>query len=212
MIALALEFALDMDGQQIVHCAGLSFPDSDRTFLICAPSGTGKTTTALALARSGFALAGDDAMVLSRQGDDIYAWGLPRAAKIHKKSIELLPWLANVVGEHWDDADEQAVTREKLGKAIPTDNRRLRVTDLLLLKRGGAETTLQPLQKAEMLAALAADNVRRAATGITPLQSRRYSMLARAVSKASTFELTATRDLDTLARAIQAMRRRELTG
>lgn len=210
MIALVLEFALDADGQQVVHCAGLSLPHSDRAMLFCAPSGTGKTTTALALARFGFPLAGDDAMVLSRRGDQFCAWGLPRAAKIHRKSVELLSWLASVTGERWDDADEQAVTREKLAEIIPIDRRCLRVTDMVLLRRGdGIEIMLQPIHKAEMLAALAADNVRLAATGITPLQSRRYSMLAGAVSKASTFELTTTRNLEALAGAIQIMRRRE---
>lgn len=191
MIALALEFVLDADGQQVVHCAGLSFPGSDRVLLLCAPSGTGKTTTALALARAGFALAADDAMVLRKPGDEIRAWGLPRAVKIHQHTVEMLPWLNAVTGPGWDAAGEQALARATLKPLFQTDDRTLRVTDILLLRRGtGPDTMIRPFEKAEMLAALAADNLRNSAAGPTSLQMRRYAMLANVVNFASTQELT----------------------
>ncbi|WP_173930929.1 hypothetical protein [Chelativorans sp. Marseille-P2723] len=189
MIALALEFALDSDGQQVVHCAGVSLPDSDRALLLCAPSGTGKTTTALALAEAGFPLAADDAMVLRIEDDDIRAWGLPRAMKVHRKTAEMLPFLAAVMGS-WNDNGEQAIPRARLEGVVSFDRRNLRVTDIFLLNRSGSgRGRLRPIPRAEMLAALAADNIRRANTGLTPLQSRRYAMLAKAVDKASAFEL-----------------------
>lgn len=190
MIALALEFALDADGQHVVHCAGVSLPDSDRAVLLCAPSGTGKTTTALALARDGFPLAADDAMVLRMGGNGIHAWGLPRALKVHRKTVQMLPFLTGVTAEGWDENNEQAVERARLEGLVPIDRRNLRVTEILLLSRkGSGEGRLRPMPKAEMLAALAADNVRRANAGLTPLQARRYAMLAAAVNNASTFEL-----------------------
>ncbi len=62
---LALEAAIDSFGQASVHAAGLTLPGTDDLVLLYAASGTGKTTTALNLARAGFGLCSDDAMVLA---------------------------------------------------------------------------------------------------------------------------------------------------
>ena len=50
--------------QFLLHAACLVRPESDEAIALFAPSGTGKTTTALALAGNGLALATDDAVVL----------------------------------------------------------------------------------------------------------------------------------------------------
>lgn len=187
--ALALEFAVDADGQCLVHCAGLSLPGG-RALLVCAPSGTGKTTTALALARAGLPLASDDVMTLLRDGDGLCAWGLPRGLKVHRRTAAMLPWLEPALCAAWDEAGEQGVAREALKELIDTDDRRLRIAGIVLLKRGrdGETTALRPLPKTEMLAALAADNVR-SAGGLTPLQARRFALLAEAVRLTPTCEL-----------------------
>lgn len=206
MIALALEFVLDADGQQVVHCAGLSIPNSDRMLLLCAPSGTGKTTTALALAHAGFSLAGDDAMVLCKNGDEVRAWGLPRAVKIHQHTVEMLPWLNSVIGPHWDAAREQAVARAQLKGLFQTDDRSRRVTDILLLKRDtGPDTLIKEIEKTEMLAALAADNLRNSDAGPISSQWRRYEMLANVVSFASTRELIISAEMASLPIIIQTL-------
>ncbi len=206
MIALALEYALDADGQQVVHCAGLSFPDSDRMLLLCAPSGTGKTTTALAFARAGFKLAADDAMVLRKEGDVVRAWGLPRAVKIHRDTVAMLPWLTPVIGPNWDAAGEQAVARMALKGLLQTEDRTLPVTDILLLKRGsGQDAMIQPIDKTNMLAALAADNLRNSATGPTALQLRRYAMLADVVNCGSTQVLITSTELSSVAKVSRTL-------
>ena len=51
------------------------------------------------------------------------------------------------------------------------------MTRLVLLQRG-ERTAMEPLGATEMLAALATDNVRNSTSGLTPLQGRRFAMLA----------------------------------
>ena len=57
---LAIDAAIDASGQFLLHSAGLTLPGSDRQVLVFAKSGTGKTTTSLALAEEGFGLCSDD--------------------------------------------------------------------------------------------------------------------------------------------------------
>ena len=175
MVPIAVEFALDLEDQQVVHAAGLSLPGEDGMALVSAPSGTGKTTTALALARCGLPLAADDIMVLRREGTAIRAWGLPRALNIHRDTAAMLPWLA--LRPEWNDQGEQMVPRRQLASTVVLENRELPVTRLVLLRRGD-RVAVEPLEATEALVALAADNVRGSTSGLTPLQARRFAMLA----------------------------------
>ncbi|TGT17875.1 serine kinase, partial [Mesorhizobium sp. M3A.F.Ca.ET.174.01.1.1] len=75
---LVLDAALDAGGQHMLHTAGLTLPGRDALVLIHAPSGTGKSTTSLALASQGFGLCSDDVMILSAKAGEVTAWGMPR--------------------------------------------------------------------------------------------------------------------------------------
>lgn len=178
MVPIAVEFALDLEDQQVVHAAGLSLPGEGGMVLVSAPSGTGKTTTALALARCGLPLAADDVVVLRRESASIVAWGLPRALHVHRDTAAMLPWLK--LQPEWNDEGEQMVRRRRLAPAVALEDRELPVTRLVLLQRG-ERTVIEPLEATEMLAALAADNVRGSTSGLTPLQERRFTMLANLV-------------------------------
>ncbi|TIT54542.1 MAG: serine kinase, partial [Mesorhizobium sp.] len=85
----------------MLHTAGLTLPGRDAVVLIHAPSGTGKTTTSLALATHGFGLCSDDAMILN-VGATPVAWGLPRHVKIHEKTARMIPQVAPCLGPSWD--------------------------------------------------------------------------------------------------------------
>ncbi|WP_439574735.1 hypothetical protein [Phreatobacter sp.] len=187
MVPIAVEFALDLEDQQVVHAAGLSLPDEAGMILVSAPSGTGKTTTALALARCGFALAADDIVVLRRTGNAVVAMGLPRALHVHRDTAAMLPWLA--LRPQWNDQGEQMVPRRALSPAVSLEDRVLPVRRLVLLQRGPC-ADIQPLSAADMLVALASDNVRGSASGLTPLQHRRYAMLADLVRSVPACRLT----------------------
>lgn len=179
LVPIAVEFALDMEDQQAVHAAGLALPGGKGMVVISAPSGTGKTTTALALARCGLPFAADDVMVLRRAGGEgraaIVAWGLPRALNVHRDTAAMLPWLD--LEPQWNQNGEQNVPRRRLAEKLALEDGELPVTRLVLLRRGD-RAAVEPLDATEMLAALAADNVRASAAGLTPLQARRFAMLA----------------------------------
>ena len=76
----AMDAAIAATGQTLVHAACLADRDGRSFGLVFAPSGTGKTTTTLALAHAGYAMANDDAAVLSANPDEngFLVWGLAR--------------------------------------------------------------------------------------------------------------------------------------
>ena len=192
MVPIVVEFALDLEDQQVVHAAGLSIPGEEGIVLVSAPSGTGKTTTALALARCGLRFAADDIMVLRRQPAAIFAWGLPRPLNVHRQTATMMPWLN--LPSVWDEEGEQMVPRCQLAAAVALENRALPVTRLVLLQRGG-RAAVEPLESSEMLAALATDNVRNSTSGLTPLQERRFAMLTDLVRVAPAYRVTTANGL-----------------
>ncbi|PTE10626.1 serine kinase [Mesorhizobium helmanticense] len=188
---LLLDAALDAGGQHMLHTAGLTLPGSDALVLIHAPSGTGKTTTSLALASQGFGLCSDDAMILNVVSGKATAWGLPRAVKIHRKTAEMVPLVAPCLGPSWDRNGEQAVALGRLGEIMRIEDSSIRpVAALLHLARSAdGQTRLLAMARTDAMVALAADNVRTGMTGLLPLQKHRLATIARLVSTVPTFTL-----------------------
>ncbi|QKC80432.1 serine kinase [Mesorhizobium sp. NZP2077] len=187
---LVLDAALDAGGQHMLHTAGLTLPDDDTVVLIHAPSGTGKSTTSLALATQGFGLCSDDAMILDVGSDRPMAWGLPRHAKIHENTARMIPEVAPCLGPSWDRNGEQAVSLERLSEIIRIESPVARpVAALLHLARSDRETRLVPMARTDAMVALAMDNVRTGMTGLLPSQKRRLATIGRLVSSVPTFTL-----------------------
>jgi len=200
----AVEAALDAAGSVMVHAAGLTVPGADATILIHAPSGTGKTTSALALAGAGFGLCSDDAMVLRDEADGFAAWGLPRDIKVHRHTVAKLAWLQPFFGEAWDAVGEQVVRRDAFRNTVRLENGQPRPVAALfrLARAADGETVVKPAARTEVLASLAADNVRKSHSGLLPLQQRRFATLARLVAAVPVFDLLVGSDLAALAPAI----------
>ena len=188
---LALDAALDAGGQHMLHTAGLTLPDRDAVVLVHAPSGTGKTTTSLALATRGFGLCSDDAMILDVAAARPMAWGLPRHVKIHRKTAEMIPRVAPCLGPSWDRNGEQAVSLERLSVIVRIESPAARpVAALLHLARSAdSETRLVAMARTDAMVALAMDNVRTGMTGLLPLQKRRLATIGKLVSLVPTFTL-----------------------
>lgn len=188
---LVLDAALDAGGQHMLHTAGLTLPDQDAVVLIHAPSGTGKTTTSLALATQGFGLCSDDAMIVNVASGKVVAWGLPRAVKIHKKTAQMIPQVAPCLGQTWDRNGEQPVSLERLAGIVRVENASARpVAALLHLARSAnSQTRLVAMARTDAMVALAVDNVRTGMTGLLPMQKRRLATIAGLVNSVPTFQL-----------------------
>jgi len=194
-----LDAALSTRNQHLVHSGCVVDEATGRAILICAPSGAGKTTTSMALARRGFALMTDDASVIMSGPNNLRVWAMPRDLKVHRKTLELLPWIGPLP-DRWDDNGEQGVSiaslRERISIMPP---RPVELGAIVLLgQRSANGHSLMPLSKPEMLIALAHDNVAQRAAGMTIKSRRLFETLADVVPRVPTFLLRAGEALDTL--------------
>jgi hypothetical protein len=158
VMPVLMEF-LGQTGQHLIHAAGLEIPSSDpRGILLSAPSGYGKTTTALALARGGMRLLTDDAVIARASADGMSVWGLPRSCKVHRKTVELLPWLSELPMS--DPGGEEFLLRlPAVTDADPKRTVALRAI-FFLSERNPHRHEIVPLPKLTALTRLARENVR----------------------------------------------------
>jgi hypothetical protein len=205
----AIDMALAASGQHLVHGAALVPPlDVPRALLIFAPSGIGKTTTALALALGGFGLITDDAIVLQQHGScksaQIRAWGLPRPLKVHRRTAELLPSIAPLLAANWDSAGEQPLQLAALRGLAPTPAPApIEIAAIAFLgERSVDGHQIAPLEKANALARLAQDNIRRFAYGLLPDHAARFTVLGALVAATPSFELRIGAPLETLPQTV----------
>lgn len=204
-----IDAALAASGQYLIHGAALALPNrEDGSLLLFAPSGRGKTTTALALALSGFGLMTDDAIVLQPKGfsalDCPCAWGLPRALKVHRLTAQLLPAVAPLLNGKWDAYDEQVLTAATLNRvAAVAPARPMKISAIAILgPRTLAEHAFTPLSKATALMLLTEDNVRSSPKGMGATQVARFCALASLAEQTPVFELRVGAKLPELAREI----------
>jgi len=192
----AIDTALAASGQYLLHGAGLAPPGNEaRALLVFAPSGVGKTTTALALALGGFGLITDDAIVLQPRGYKghvpAHAWGLPRSLKVHRRTADLLTTIRPLLGTNWDSAGEQVLQTTALNKVARTvPPAPIPITAIAIL-RGPSPSGhhFAPLGKAEALRYLVEDNIRRSRLGVPADHVKRFEVLGTLVATTPTFEL-----------------------
>lgn len=205
-IVAVLSAALHARGQHIVHGASLGCRNGEGAILICAPSGYGKTTTALALAREGFRLFADDVSMIVSGTDRSPAliWGLPNWLRIHRKTLEMLPWLGPLP-DKWNDEDEQAVALHAMEGILPVGKTNPAPLRAVILIGDRAERhSVVPLARAEALVRLAKDNVSSSGAGVTPWHRRQFAAYAEALKACPVFELHAGTDLPALADVVDA--------
>lgn len=192
-------------GQFVVHAGALALPGKKGLVLIHAPSGTGKTTTCLSLIAAGFSLGSDDlAFVLP--GNPPLAYGFPRSLKVHKDTAAMLPWAASRLADKpWSDEDERPLPLENLKDfSLIESPKPVPVVALFRLARTTGESCVVPIGQADMLATLAADNVRIGMSGgMLPIDQKRFEGYAGLVKSVPTYELRAGKDLDRLGGLVQ---------
>lgn len=108
---------LTRSGHSFLHAACLAMPHGDqwRGVVLSAPSNTGKTTTALALANSGWRLLGDDITYVRPPHMGSRVWGFPRSCHVRPGAYERLPWLRGVETSPPDDLGVRKLPLANLG-------------------------------------------------------------------------------------------------
>ncbi len=189
---LALQAALQAANQFLVHAAGLTLPDG-RVALIFGRSGAGKTTSTLALAAGGLGLCSDDAMACSVAGDRPTAWGMPRSLKVHRHTVELLPWVQPLLSGEWSAEDERPVTLAALRTTVSVESIAAReIAAVFILERSGETASLcEPVSKAEVLALAAADNLRSTRVGVPEGERELFKRLGELVRAVPAYRLAA---------------------
>ena len=202
----AIEAAADSAGQVMLHAAALTLPGERRCVLIHAPSGTGKTTTTLALIKDRFGLCSDDAIFFKAQDHGFCAWGFPSDLKVHQKTEAFAPWLAPSLTDAWNAEGEQPITRVALAAYGRVEDYEPRPVAALfrLVRCAGDETGIVATKRADILMSLAADNVYVGLTGLLPIQRRRFVALGRLAAAVPVLEIRAGGDLTGLGTAITA--------
>lgn len=212
-LTAVLDASLKAAGMNLLHGACLTVPDGSGALAICAPSGYGKTTTSLALARGGFTLISDDASVIDMRTGELRIWGLPRRLKVHRRTAALLPWIGDLP-DAWNEEDEQPVALEALRDiAAVSDPRPLPLKAVIMLgTRSNGEHRLARLSKSEALVRIAQDNVSYSPTGMKAWHQRHFETVAEMLRSVPVLELNAGRELGALPAALSAALPDFLTG
>lgn len=192
-------------GQFLLHAACLSFPSSDDCLIIFAPSGTGKTTTSLALARAGWRLMGDDVTILNLNAGVPLVWALPRWLTVHRRTEELLPWLTAAT-KPWDGRDQQAVKLGAVAPLIDLSPPRPRPcrTVVMLDRPNAAAHELGPLERGEAMLRVLSDNLRISPYGLVERDLSFLDAVTRVVNVTQLFWLSVGPDLASLGAFLNA--------
>ncbi len=141
-------------GYLLLHGAAAICPNEIGLVLI-APSGGGKTTTALSLVRQGARLLGDDLVVLQASTDKITAFGIPKSLNLRDKTIsffEELQGLPDPVCSHTGFLSKLIPPQKVYGPNCMIEHARMHVVYFVNLTEEGP--SVRPLSTPEALSKL----------------------------------------------------------
>jgi hypothetical protein len=200
---------LASQGHFVIHAASLA---SDRRnespgVLVAGSSGTGKTTTALALAHAGLVLLADDTSFLESAGPDggevrIWGWRLP--CKVHENTRRILPWLQGCPSRPARTDGETLV--DTTGVVGESTGRTARPRLLLLLgPRYPGDHVLEPLDRTQAMVRLTSENVRAYECGAQGPAGAAFRTLGQLVAQCDVYHLHVGTPLSTLAGEIHEL-------
>ena len=212
-MVMALEHAHALARRVLIHAACIE--SASGTVLLHAPSGAGKTTTALALAIAGLPLQSDDTSILHIADDAVHAEGLPRDPRLHRRSVEMLPDLAaGLDGERdrddgrWDANDERFIRRERLpGLFVAPQPRPIHA--FVSLERTDGALRVEPSDPYDGLRRLISDNLSFAAGQLHPLHGLKLDILTAALAQGRCWHVEGSGSPQAIAGAIREALERE---
>jgi len=95
-LVLLLARAWSQAGWTPLHAASLIPPGEKRCVLLCAPSGTGKTTLTAAFLRRGWRTLGDDKTLLRAEAEGVVAGALAQRFHLHPSATRWFPEAGNI--------------------------------------------------------------------------------------------------------------------
>lgn len=195
-LSVAQSFALDQvltaNGHAMVHAACVETPNKAGRVILHASSGTGKTTTSLALVGAGWRLCTDDATVLSpNPPGSVIVRGVPRAIKIHRNSAGMLPWLSQMVdGRCWDEKDEQWMERSTLrDRGYLAQDAPAPLLAVIALRRTSGPMRLVEQDCVDAFTSIMDDNISLGSAGLFPGHEQRMDVYSKALGQAGCYLL-----------------------
>lgn len=188
---------LRRQGYFLVHAFAAS--KEGRCALIIGPTGSGKTTTGLALVLNGWALLANDIVLLQERNGEIYALPTPGIINIRPPTVSLLPQLHPILARHKPVIGRYNLSGDDMvnGRWSPP----CPITHLyfpFVEKR--PHTTLHHQNRAVALARLMSESMDRWDEKTLPHHA---TFLQKLVRQATAYALHAGQDMGQLVRAIQ---------
>jgi hypothetical protein len=148
---------------------------------------------------------GDDVTILTFEARGAAAWALPRWLTVHRRTAELLPWLAPAV-KPWNGRDQQAVKLEAVAQLVKlSPSRALPCRTVVLLDKPNATAhAIEPLDRQEAMLRILSDNLRIAPFGLAERDLAFFDAVAKLVSNAQVFRLSVGAELASLGAFLEA--------
>jgi DNA polymerase III delta prime subunit len=188
------------NGCHAFHAATLvaSTRNGPRALMIAGVSGAGKTTTALALARSGFHLATDDASFLLRRDGGLKVFGFPRPLKVHRKTLAMMDWIGKLEPDPQWRQDEFLLYLDRLAPVVPGAEFQPALL-VLLQHRNDRDHRIEPWDPLDAMSEMTRQNVRSAGGMALESAGGCFNVIGDLVTGCRTIRLSAGPDLSSIA-------------